>query len=113
EGLPGPARRKAMLAVMTATTMAVFDGTIVNIALPPISHALRVSAEATIWVANGYLLAVAMTLATFAALSSRTGFRSLFSAGLIVFTLASLGCALSTSLGVLIAMRVLQGIGGA
>jgi DHA2 family multidrug resistance protein-like MFS transporter len=113
EGLPGAERRRAMIAVMTATTMAVFDGTIVNVALPQISLALNASAGVSIWVANSYLLAVAMTLATFASLSGRVGFRGLFTAGLGVFTLASLGCALSSSIGMLIGMRVLQGIGGA
>jgi len=112
EGLPGRERRLAMLAVMTATTMAVFDGTIVNLALPQISRALATSAGASIWVANAYLLATAMTLATFASLSSRTGFRTMFAGGLAVFTLASLGCALSTSVDMLICMRVLQGMGG-
>ena len=63
EGLPGASRRLAMLAVMTATTMAVLDGTIVNIALPQIASALQVQAGAAIWVANAYLLAAAMTLA--------------------------------------------------
>ena len=113
EGLPGQQRRRAMIAVMTATTMAVFDGTIVNVALPQISQALGASAAASIWVANAYLLAVAMTLATFAALSARVGFRNQFTIGLAVFTLASLGCALANSVNLLILMRVLQGLGGA
>ncbi|WP_413739113.1 MFS transporter [Sodalis sp. RH21] len=113
EGLPGRARRLAMTAVMTTTTMAVFDGSMVNIALPQIARALDVSAGAAVWVANGYLLSAAMTLAIFAALAARIGFRALFTLGLAVFVLASLGCALSTSLGMLIVMRLLQGIGGA
>jgi DHA2 family multidrug resistance protein-like MFS transporter len=113
EGLPGVERRRVMIAVMLATTMAVFDGTIVNVALPQISLALNASAADAIWVANAYLLAVAMTLAMFASLSSRVGFRVQFSAGLAVFTLASLGCALSSSVSMLIGMRVLQGLGGA
>ncbi|MBB5390655.1 MULTISPECIES: MFS transporter [unclassified Herbaspirillum] len=113
EGLPGAERRLAMIAVMMATTMAVFDGTIVNVALPQITRELGASVGTAIWVTNGYLLAMAMTLATFASLSSRVGFRTLFSAGLAVFTLASLGCALSPTVEVLIAMRVLQGLGGA
>ena len=113
EGLPGAARRLAMTAVMVATTMAVFDGTIVNLALPQIGRALDASAAATIWVANGYLLSTAMTLALFAALASRVGFRAQFTGGLIAFTLSSLGCALSSSIHLLIAMRLLQGIGGA
>jgi len=113
DGLPGAARRLAMIAVMTATAMAVLDGTIVNVALPSIARALDVSAAETIWVANGYLLAAAMTLMTFAALANRVGFRALFVGGLTVFSLASLGCALSSSLEMLTAMRVLQGVGGA
>ncbi|TWC66529.1 MFS transporter [Herbaspirillum sp. SJZ099] len=113
EGLPGAERRLAMIAVMMATTMAVFDGTIVNVALPQITRELGATVGSAIWVTNGYLLAMAMTLATFASLSSRVGFRTLFSAGLAVFTLASLGCALSPTVEVLIAMRVLQGLGGA
>lgn len=113
EGLPGPERRLAMIAVMTATTMAVLDGSMINVALPQIARALDAPAGGALWVANGYLLAVAMTLAIFAALAARIGFRRLFAAGLAVFTLASLGCALAPSLELLTAMRVLQGVGGA
>ncbi|WP_130835656.1 MFS transporter [[Erwinia] mediterraneensis] len=113
EGLPGHKRGLAMAAVMTTTTMVVFDGAIVNIALPQIAQALAVPAAAAVWVANGYLLSATMTLAIFAALATRLGFRRQFVAGLSLFTLASLGCALSSSLEILIAMRLLQGIGGA
>ncbi|MBO9537364.1 DHA2 family efflux MFS transporter permease subunit [Herbaspirillum sp.] len=113
EGLPGAERRLAMAAVMIATTMAVFDGTIVNVALPQITRELGAPVGTSIWVANGYLLATAVTLAIFASLSGRVGFRALFSAGLAVFTLTSLGCALSPTVEMLIAMRVLQGLGAA
>ena len=113
EGLPGRERGLAMAAVMTMTTMAVFDGSMINIALPQIARSLDASLGATVWVSNGYLLSAAMTLAIFAALSSRIGFRSIFAFGLGLFTLASVGCALSSSLDMLVIMRVLQGIGGA
>lgn len=113
EGLPGHERGLAMAAVMIMATMAVFDGSMVNIALPQIAQALDISAGAAVWVSNGYLLSASMTLAIFAALASHIGFRRLFAAGLTVFTLASLGCALSSSLDMLIIMRVLQGIGAA
>ena len=113
EGLSGRERCLAMIAVMTMTTMAVFDGSMVNIALPQIARALNVTAGEAVWVSNGYLLSAAMTLAIFAALATRLGFRTLFTIGLAIFTLASLGCALSSSLDMLITMRVLQGIGGA
>ncbi len=113
EGLPGRQRALAMIAVMTSTTMAVFDGAMVNIALPQIARLLNVTAGNAVWVVNAYLLSTAMTLAIFAALAVRTGFRALFAAGLGLFTLASLGCAASTSLEMLVAMRILQGMGGA
>ncbi len=103
----------AMAAVMTSTTMAVFDGAIINVALPSIAHALAVPAQSAVWVANGYLLSAAMTLAIFAALASRIGFRALFAFGLCLFTLASLGCALSSSLSMLTGWRIVQGVGGA
>ncbi len=113
EGLVGRERMLAMAAVMTSTTMAVFDGAIINVALPSIAHALAVPAQSAVWVANGYLLSAAMTLAIFAALASRIGFRALFAFGLCLFTLASLGCALSSSLSMLTGWRIVQGVGGA
>ncbi len=113
EGLPGAKRRIAMVAVMMATSMSVFDGSMVNVALPQLAKGFQVSAASAIWVANGYLLTVAMSLAIFAALAARIGFRRQFTFGLGLFTLASLGCTLANSLESLVAMRLLQGVGGA
>lgn len=113
EGLPGRERAAVMAALMTSTVMVVFDGSVVNIALPKMADALRVAPSVAVWFANAYLLSVAMTLAIFAALAGRLGFRPLFLPGLAVFTLASAGCALASDAYALIALRVLQGIGGA
>lgn len=113
EGLPGRERAFAMAAVMTSTLMAVFDGSMVNIALPQMAQSLQVAAPLAVWFANGYLISAAMTLAIFAALATRFGFRPIFIFGLSLFTLTSLGCAMSTSAEMLIVMRVLQGVGGA
>lgn len=113
EGLPGRERALVMAATMTTTLMAVFDGTMVNIALPSMAHAMQVSANVAVWFANGYLLSAAMTLAIFAALATRFGYRPVYLFGLALFTLASLGCAFSASPEMLIGMRILQGIGGA
>lgn len=113
EGLPGTERAAAMTALMTATVMVVFDGTVINIALPKMASALQVSPAVAVWFTNGYLLSVAMTLAIFAALARRVGFRALFLFGLALFTLASAGCAMMSNAYALIAMRVLQGLGGA
>ncbi|QLA66426.1 MFS transporter [Enterobacter pasteurii] len=113
DGLPGPARARVLAAVMTTTLMGVFDGTMINVALPSMAQAMQVPASTAVWFANGYLLAAAMTLALFAALAARLGYRPVFLAGLMTFTLTSLGCALATGPGMLIVMRILQGIGGA
>ena len=113
EGLPGPARARVMAAIMTTTLMGVFDGTMINIALPSMAQEMQVPASIAVWFANGYLLAAAMTLAIFAALAARLGYRPVFLAGLTTFTLTSLGCALANKPEVLIGKRVLQGIGGA
>lgn len=113
EGLPGSQRLLAMIAVMTTTTMTVFDASMINIALPKMAHELGVTAGAAVWISNSYLLATAMLLAVFAAVATKIGFRKQFIGALLLFTLASLGCALASSLSMLIAMRVLQGIGSA
>ncbi|HBI6861424.1 TPA: MFS transporter [Enterobacter cloacae] len=113
DGLPGPARARVLAAVMTTTLMGVFDGTMINVALPSMAQAMQVPASTAVWFANGYLLAAAMTLALFAALAARLGYRPVFLAGLMTFILTSLGCALATGPGMLIVMRILQGIGGA
>lgn len=113
EGLPGRQRRLAMIAVMMTTAMTVFDASMVNVALPQIARAMNVRASEIIWVSNGYLLAAAMTLAIFASLAPRVGYRVQYPCGLLVFTLSSLGCALSDTPHTLIAMRILQGIGAA
>ena len=113
EGLPGQARARVMIAVMMTTLMGVFDGSMINIALPSMAQAMQVPAGYAVWFANGYLLSAAMTLLIFAALAARYGTRPVFLAGLATFTLTSLGCALATTPEMLIGMRILQGIGGA
>ncbi|MEG5643005.1 MFS transporter [Enterobacter asburiae] len=113
EGLPGHERARVLAAVMTTTLMGVFDGTMINIALPSMARAMQVPANVAVWFANGYLLSAAMTLAIFAALAARVGYRRVFLAGLATFTLTSLGCALATTPEMLTGMRILQGIGGA
>lgn len=113
EGLPGRERAWVMAAVMTTTLMGVFDGTMINIALPSIAAGMQIPANEAVWFANGYLLSAAMTLAIFAALAARVGYRPVFLAGLATFTLTSAGCALANTPELLTAMRVLQGIGGA
>ncbi len=111
-GLPTPRRYFAMLAIAIGITMAVLDGTVVNVALPSIARELGAAPSDAVWIINAYQLVIVATLLPLAALGERVGYRRVYQAGIVVFTLGSLCCALSGSLPQLIAARVLQGLGG-
>jgi DHA2 family multidrug resistance protein-like MFS transporter len=111
DGLPVPRRYWAIAAIVLAIAMSVLDSTIVNVALPTIARDFRVSPAASVWVINAYQLSILVVLLPLASLGERVGYRRVSQAGLIVFTLASLGCALSPGLLSLSIARVVQGIG--
>ncbi|MDE2005303.1 MAG: MFS transporter, partial [Rhodospirillales bacterium] len=113
DGLPLDARWRAMTTIAIAVAMSVLDTAIANIALPTIAHELHATPAASIWVVNSYQLAVTVSLLAFAALGDILGYKRIYWTGLAVFTAASAACALSTSLPMLIAARVVQGFGGA
>jgi MFS transporter, DHA2 family, multidrug resistance protein len=102
-----------MATIAIAISMAVLDGAIANIALPTIGHELGALPATTIWVVNGYQFAVTVSLLPLAFLGDILGYKRVYMAGLAVFTAASLASALATSLPLLVAARVLQGLGGA
>ncbi|HEY7150910.1 MAG TPA: MFS transporter [Solirubrobacterales bacterium] len=93
--------------------MAFLDGTVVNVALPDIGRDLGASTSALQWVLNGYLLTLASLILLGGSLGDRYGRRRIFVFGVVVFTGASLLCAIAPSAGLLVAARLLQGIGGA
>jgi DHA2 family multidrug resistance protein-like MFS transporter len=111
DGLPVPRRYWSVAAIWLAMTMSVLDGAIANVALPTIAGELHATAAASSWVVNAYQLAITVTLLPLAALGDRLGYRRVYLAGLAVFTLGSLGCALSHTLAELTAARVFQGLG--
>ena len=113
DGLPTPRRYLAMLAIAIGIAMAVLDGTVVNVALPSIARELGASPSAAVWVINAYQLVIVALLLPIASMGERIGYRPIYQVGVAVFTLGSLACALSHSLPMLIAARVLQGVGGA
>src|SRR5579863_2486728 len=113
EGLPPSARLRAMVAVAIAIAMAVLDSAIANIALPTIAHDMTTTPAASIWVVNAYQFAVTVSLLPLAFLGDIVSYKRVYMGGLAVFTVASLGCALSPSLPVLVIARVVQGFGGA
>ncbi|MET3232101.1 UNVERIFIED_ORG: DHA2 family multidrug resistance protein-like MFS transporter [Burkholderia sp. 1263] len=112
-GLPIPQRYWAMLVIALALTLAVLDSAIANVALPTIARNLRASAAGSIWIVNAYQLAITISLLPLASLGDRIGYRRIYLGGLMLFTIASLGCALSTSLPMLALARVVQGFGAA
>ncbi len=106
-----PIDRRSLIAVLLAVALATLDTAIANTALPTMALDLRVSEAASIWIVNAYQLAVVATLLPFAALGDKLGPRRVYLVGLIVFTLASAACALSSSLLSLSLARAVQGIG--
>jgi MFS transporter, DHA2 family, multidrug resistance protein len=113
DGLPVPQRYWAVLTISLGLLMAVLDGAIANIALPTIARDLEATPADSIWVVNAYQLAVTISLLPLSSLGEIFGYRRVFTAGLAVFTVASLGCALSSSLTTLTLARVVQGFGAA
>jgi EmrB/QacA subfamily drug resistance transporter len=93
--------------------MILLDTTIVNIAIPSIIDALQASLDQILWVLNAYILVYAVLLITAGRLGDIYGQRTLFAAGLALFTLASAFCGLAQDINQLILARVIQGIGGA
>jgi DHA2 family multidrug resistance protein-like MFS transporter len=93
--------------------MAVMDGAIANVALPTIARDLNASPAFSIWIVNGYQLAITISLLPLASFGEIIGYRRVYLAGLLLFTLASLFCALSHTLALLTAARIIQGFGAA
>jgi DHA2 family multidrug resistance protein-like MFS transporter len=111
DGLPPELRRWAVAAVFTALAMASLDTAIANIALPAIAADLHVSPAEAVWVVNVYQIALVATLLPLGALGEIVGHQRIYLGGLLLFTLASLGCALAWSLESLLVARTLQGLG--
>ena len=111
--LPVGLRTIITLAVMAATLMEVLDTSIVNVALPNMEGELGATLDEIGWVSTGYIISNVVMLPLTAYFSDLFGRRKYLSYSLMLFTVSSLGCGLSRSLNMLVAFRVLQGVGGA
>ena len=107
------AGRWVLAVAVLGSGMAFLDGTVVNVALPDIGRDLGASTAALQWILNGYLLTLASLILLGGSLGDRYGRRLIFMIGAGLFTAASLLCALAPSVELLIAARLLQGVGGA
>ena len=102
-----------LIAVCTATFMLLLDITVVNVALPDIQQSLHASFSDLQWVVDAYSLTLAAFLLTAGVAGDIYGRRKIFAIGLVVFSLASLTCGLSTTPLMLNLSRAVQGVGGA
>lgn len=105
--------RWVLIAAILASSMAFIDGSALNVAMPSLQKSLHASGSQLLWILNAYLLVLAAFILPGGALGDKLGRKKVFMLGIAVFTVASLGCGLAWNSGVLIAMRVLQGFGGA
>ncbi len=113
DGLPAPRRYFAWATIIVGLTLAVLDGTIANVALPTIAQEFNAPAATSIWIVNGYQLAIVMALLPLSTLGEKFGYRWIYLIGIALFTVASVGCISSDSLATLTTARVFQGLGAA
>ena len=103
----------AFVAICLGYFAIILDGSVLNVAIPAIRADLHASLASAQWVLNAYTLTLAGLLLTAGALGDRIGLRRMLLLGTIVFTAASGACAAAPSVPVLIAARVVQGLGAA
>ncbi|MFJ9442205.1 DHA2 family efflux MFS transporter permease subunit [Kitasatospora sp. NPDC101235] len=106
-------KRLALLTLCIAMFMAMLDNVVVNVALPRIGQELDAGISGLQWVAEGYSLVYAALVLTGGALGDRHGRTRMFVLGLALFTVGSAVAALAGTIGVLVAARMVQGVGAA
>jgi EmrB/QacA subfamily drug resistance transporter len=106
-------KQLALISAILASTIAAVDSSAVNVALPAIGRDLGGGFAAQQWVSNAYLLTLSALILLAGSLTDRLGEARVFRAGVCGFGIGSVICALSPTIGVLIAARALQGVSGA
>ena len=112
-GAPPSARPWVLAATILGSSIAFIDGSVVGVALPVMQAELGTTVRGAQWIVNGYLLMLGALILVGGAAGDRFGRRRIFVAGIALFAAASVGCGLAPNVGMLVAMRALQGIGGA
>lgn len=107
------AGRGTLLATVLGSALVFLDGTVVGIALPAIADDLGATTAGLQWTVNGYALTLAALLLLGGSLGDRYGRRRVFVVGTVAFAAASVLCAVAPTVGLLVAARALQGVGGA
>jgi EmrB/QacA subfamily drug resistance transporter len=108
-----PVARGVLATTIIGSGMAMLDGTVVNVALPRIGKELDASVAGLQWILDGYLLSLASLILIAGSLGDRYGRRRVYIIGVVWFGITSLLCGVAPNTELLVAARVLQGIGGA
>jgi len=112
--LTDPLHQKLLLvAIALGMVMDGLDGSIVNVALPTIAAAFDTDAGTVSWVIITYLLMMAGLLLVFGKIADRGFMKGIFIVGLVLFTVGSAACGFSPAFGILLAARIVQGLGAA
>src|ERR687888_655799 len=101
-----------LIAIIMGTFMVILDNTVVNVALPTLGRVLNSDLSLLQWVIAGYMLAQAAVIPLSGWLSDRFGARRVYLSSVVLFTVGSALCGLALNGPMLVATRVLQGIGG-
>ncbi len=100
-----------LISVAISIFMATLDGSIVNIALPVITHSLNTNISSVQWIVTSYLLTISVLLLVWGKISDMYGRKIIFISGIAIFTIGSIMCGLSQNLPMLVVSRVFQAIG--
>ncbi|MFL1899546.1 MFS transporter [Streptomyces tauricus] len=106
-------RRASLVVLCAGALMTILDGSVVTVAMPAIQSDLGFSSSGLAWIVNAYLIPFGGLLLLMGRLGDLVGRRRMFTAGLALFTVASVLCGVATGQSVLIAARAVQGVGGA
>lgn len=113
EGIPAPRRHIAFAAILVGVAMSVIDASSVNVVLPRIAQDFNVQPADAIRIVSAHQIMMVAMLLPCASLAEKIGFRRMLMLGLFLFVVASVGCALASTLPELFAMRIVVGVSGA
>lgn len=113
DGLVGARRVWALLSLSPAIACSVLGSALPDVALPHIARDLGVSPADSVWIVNAYQIAIIVTLLPFSSLGDIIGYRRVYRAGVLCFLVGSTLCTIAPTLPLIVAARVLQGVGAA
>jgi MFS family permease len=113
DGIASASTRWVLPVTILGSSLSFIDGSVVNVALPAMQASLDAPISTMQWVVNGYMLMLASFILLGGSLGDRYGRRNIFILGVIIFAIASVGCGMASSAGMLVAGRLAQGIGAA